>query len=187
MPAEDFEILSGIQQSDEKSFDLLFDIYYEKLCNYSASIIHDFDVAEDIIQDLFAKLWVDRKHIKIKSSFKSYLFRSAYNACLDYLKHLKVRGNYQSLNTNQSSSFNDSLEYVELLEKLETGINQLPEQCRAIFKLSRFENLKYKEIAKKLNISENTVDTQIRRALKKLKEGLTDYLIFLTIVFIQLF
>ncbi len=169
--------MEGLRAGDSKSFDLLFDHYYDKLCNYVASIIRDNDIAEDIVQDLFANLWVNRKKNTVKSSFSSYLFRSAYNASLDYLKQLNVKSRYQAGILEQLPSFHDSMEFMELLEALEESIEQLPEQCRAIFKLSRFESLKYREIAQKLSVSENTVDTQIRRALKKLREDFKDYLI----------
>ncbi len=183
----DIKILSGIRRGDSKSFDLLFDSYYERLCNYVTSIIQNNEVAEDIVQDLFANIWVNRKKMSVRVSFKSYLFRSSYNASLDYLKRLKVENKYQADISEQSPpSFNDSLEFLELLESMEESIEELPEQCKIIFKLSRFEQLKYKEIAQKLSISENTVDTQIRRALKKLREDFKDYLTLL-LLFLRLF
>ncbi len=180
MPQKDSEILSGLQRSDTGYFDLLFENYYDKLCNYVTSIIHNADIAEDLVQDLFATIWVNRKHLYIHSSFKAYLFRAAYNAAIDHSKHLNIISEYQfNISRQTTPSFNDTMEFMELLESLETNIEQLPEKCKEIFKLSRFENLKYREIANKLSISENTVDTQIRRALKKLKEALKDYLIIL--------
>ena len=183
MEKKEVEILSGIRRGDSNSFDLLFDNYYDNLCNYVASIIHKDDIAEDIVQELFANMWVNRKKIAIRLSFKSYLFRSAYNASLDYLKHLKIENQYQSgIPENFPPSFNNSMEFMELLESLGKSIEQLPDNCKMIFKLSRFENLKYREIAQKLSISENTVDTQIRRALKKLREDLKDYLVAFFII-----
>lgn len=183
----DTNILSGIRKGDSNSFDLLFDNYYDKLCNYVTSIIHDNNAAEDLIQDLFANIWVSRKNLTIRISLKLYLFRSAYNASLDYLKHLKIENQYQTQTSIQMTpSFNDSMEFIELLESMEGSIEQLPEQCKIIFKLSRFEQLKYREIAQKLSISENTVDTQIRRALKKLREEFKDYFMIL-LVLLKLF
>jgi RNA polymerase sigma-70 factor (family 1) len=183
----DHKILSGIRHDDEKSFDLLFEIYYKKLCNYNDSIIHDYDMSEDIVQDLFAHIWVNRYSVTISSSLSSYLFKSCYNSCLDYIKHLKSVEKFLSDNSWQSTvSYNDTMEYMDLLENLEKSIENLPDQCKAIFKLSRFENLKYVEIAKKLNISENTVDTQIRRALKKLKESLSNYIPAIIVILSQL-
>ena len=92
----DFVILSGIKNGEEKAFDLLFEHYYSNLCHYAASVIRDHDAAEDIVQDLFAELWVNHKQITIRSSLYSYLLRSTRNACLDHLKHLKVREKFRS-------------------------------------------------------------------------------------------
>lgn len=184
----DFEILSGIKVSDKESFNLLFEVYYEKLCNYAASIMLNHDNAEDIVQDLFATIWIERKTLAIKTSLNSYLYRAVYNASLDYLKHDKVKDRYQKMNTeNAQVTYDQSIEFMELVNNLEKSIERLPDQCKTIFRLSRFENLKYREIADKLNISENTVDTQIRRALKKLKEDLKNYLRTTLFILIQLF
>jgi len=183
----DFVILSGIINGEGKAFDLLFEHYYSNLCHYAGSIIRDHDAAEDIVQDLFAELWVNHKQMTIRSSLYSYLLRSTRNACLDHLKHLKIREKFQcDAKAEQSEAVDDNPELAEILHKMNEVIEQLPEQCKRIFKLSRFENLKYREIAEVLHISENTVDTQIRRALNKLKNDLGDYLItvFLMVNFI---
>jgi len=173
MPDDRNEILSGIKRKDSKSFDLLFEQYYKKLSNYVNSIIHDPSEAEDIVQNLFADIWLNAEHIHITVSFSSYLFRSCYNAALDYLKHSKVQERYRSAHSRQQEiTFAESLEFQELLEVIEDCINDLPDQCRKIFRLSREEGLRYSAISKKLNITENTVDTQIRRALKKIREVL---------------
>jgi RNA polymerase sigma-70 factor (ECF subfamily) len=180
---QDLTILSGIRNGEKKAFDLLFEHYYSNLCNYAASVVHDHDVAEDIVQDLFAELWVNHKQITIRSSLYSYLLRSTRNACLDHLKHLKVREKFQSeVQSELSVAFDDNLILAEILHRMNEIIEQLPDQCKRIFKLSRFDNLKYREIAKLLGISENTVDTQIRRALNKLKHDLSDYLITLLLI-----
>jgi RNA polymerase sigma-70 factor (ECF subfamily) len=180
----DFEILSGLRNGDKKSFNLLFESYYENLCHYTASILHDHDSAEDIVQDLFADIWIQRNRLNIETSLSSYLYRSVYHATLDYLKHLKVRDRFESvLSLQPPISYDDSMVISEMAKQIENSINQLPEQCRLIFKLSRVENLKYREIAEKLEISENTVDTQIRRALNRLKEDLKDYLVIILFLF----
>lgn len=179
----DLKILSGIIDGDKKAFDLLFSVYYDKLCRYADKMVHDDDQCEDLVQDLFAEIWVNRKKLSIKTSLSAYLYRSIYNSCLDQIKHQKVKNKHQSETVFQSvNSFDDSLVFTELIEKMEKCIENLPDQCKKIFRLSRFENLKYREIAEVLQVSENTVDTQIRRALNKLKEELKDYLI--TILFL---
>jgi RNA polymerase sigma-70 factor (ECF subfamily) len=180
---QDFEIYPGIKDGEKEAFNYLFETYYKSLCRYTFSIIHDHDAAEDLIQDLFAVIWVNRKKLAIRSSFRSYLYQSAYHASLDYLKHAKIKTAFQSNYSEQTITFDDSIVIGEMQDKLEKSIERLPDQCKRIFKLSRFENLKYKEIASQLNISEDTVDTQIRRALNKLKSDLKDYLISIFIIF----
>ena len=171
-------IISGLVSGEKKAFDLLFQQNYSNLCHYAESMVHDHDVAEDVVQDLFAELWINRERLAIRSSLRSYLMRSAFNACLDYMKHLKIRKKFRSeVMTGMSLLTEGDVPDTEILKKIESSIDELPEQCRKIFKLSRFDNLKYREIARVLNISENTVDTQIRRALNKLRHDLRDYLI----------
>jgi RNA polymerase sigma-70 factor (family 1) len=172
----DLEILAGIKKGDEKAFDYLFNIYYDDLCNYAVTIIKDGDLSEDIVQNIMADLWINRQKVSIHSSLRSYLFRSVYNASIDHLRHIRSREKFLSDSVfEDSSSFESTVEYQELTKRINDVIETLPEQCKVIFRLSRFENLKYREIAQKLNISENTVDTQIRRALKKLRESLNDF------------
>lgn len=184
----DLKILSGIIDGDKKAFDLLFSVYYDKLCRYAGKIVHDDDQCEDLVQDLFAEIWVNRKKLNIKTSLSAYLYRSIYNSCLDYIKHQKVKNKHQSETVFQSANtFDDSLVFTEMIDIMERCIEQLPEQCKKIFRLSRFENLKYREIAEVLQVSENTVDTQIRRALNKLKEELKDYLITILFLFSSFF
>ena len=184
MEDQDFNKYSGIRDGDKKAFDRLFECYYEPLCHYVASIVQNHDTAEDLIQDLFATIWVNREKLQVQFSFRSYLYRSAYHSSMDYLKHLKIQRQYQKKASIPGPiSFDDSMIVAEMQEELKKSIEQLPEQCRNIFRLSRDENLKYKEIANRLQISENTVDTQIRRALKKLRNDLKNYLISILIIF----
>lgn len=180
-------LILKIKNSDPKAFDLLFYNNYESLCNYAFSIIKDSGASEDIVQDFFVKIWVNRANLTPSKFSKSYIFRSVYNSCLDYIKHQSVRGKYQSIlqASDQIDEFQDSLEGFELMQQVELAIQKLPDKCREVFCLSRFEGLKYKEIAARLNISENTVDTQIRRALQFLRDDLKQYLIlFLSFYFL---
>ncbi len=174
-----------IRQNDSSALDELFDSYYEKLCNYAYSIIRDYTDAEDIVQDLFVAIWLRRHSLVINSSVKAYLFRCVYNACLDYRKHEKVKLKFelQGKATIESCEFQQSIDDYDLSEKIEQAIEKLPEKMREIFCLSRFEQLTYAEIAMKLDISVNTVDTQIRRALKNLKKQLNEYIISLFVIF----
>ena len=129
---------------------------------------------------MFWRLLEIRDGIKVHTSLKAYLYRSVYNECMNYLKHQKVKHAYQThtmnLEKNQYEDAAAQLQYRELEKKVKHAINNLPEQCRTIFQLSRFENLKYREIAAQLDLSVKTVETQMSRALKKLRIQLADYL-----------
>jgi RNA polymerase sigma-70 factor (ECF subfamily) len=129
----DFVILSGIKNGEGRAFDLLFEQYYSKLCHYAASVVHDHDVAEDMVQELFAELWVNHKQITIRSSLWSYLLRSTRNACLDHIKHLKIREKFQfEAKAELSEIFDDNPNLAEILHKMDESIGQLPEQCKRI-------------------------------------------------------
>ncbi|MCK4406316.1 MAG: RNA polymerase sigma-70 factor [Bacteroidales bacterium] len=176
-------IFERIKNGDEKAFDYIFDTYYTGLCIFANKYVEDIDLAEDIVQELFVKIWVKRGQININNSLKSYLFQSVNNSCLNHLKHLKIRDNYKK---HISCYETDELHYDTLVEeelnlRIYNSIESLPEKCKIIFKLSRFGGLKYKEIAEKLKISIKTVKVQIGKALKTLRNDLQDYLPLLLI------
>ncbi|MGQ7871166.1 RNA polymerase sigma-70 factor [Sunxiuqinia sp. sy24] len=185
----DFESLAlKIRNGDSSAFDLLFYKNYEGLCNYAYSFIKDYAASEDLIQDIFVNIWTSRTDIDPSKFNKAYIFRSVYNSCLDFLKHQAVKEKYQfSQATDHNEHFHDSLEDFELTQHIELAIQKLPQKRREIFCLSRFDGLKYKEIATQLDISENTVDTQIRRALKFLRDELKHHLVILFSFFYHLY
>lgn len=138
------------------------------------------DQAEEIVQEMFFNFWQKKDKVDISISLEAYLFRSVRNACLNYLKHLKVREEHR-LATNEElrkkeQEVHDKMEALELQERIDRTIEQLPPERKKIFKMSRFEELKYKEIAEKLNISVKTVEVQMSKALKFLRMHLSDYL-----------
>lgn len=167
-------------------FESLFRSYYQALCGYANSYLDDQAAAEETVQSLFVKLWESRDSLTIENSVKAYLYRATRNACFNQLRHLKVRDAYKSHNEMErsSSTFDaaDQLVGEELSEKIEISIQQLPEGRRKIFMLSRYEGLKYKEIADQLNISIKTVENQMGSALKQLKLDLAEYLIVIAII-----
>lgn len=163
----------------ELAFEKVFREYFKGLHAYAATIIRDEAQAEEIVQQVFVRLWEKDGLKNIRDSVASYLYRSVYNDSLNYLKHLKVRAAHQSYVQHRGDSDNHSEEqvsYKELQRRLDTAINELPEQCRTIFQLSRFEELKYKEIADRLGISVKTVENQMGKALRVLRQKLADYL-----------
>jgi RNA polymerase sigma-70 factor (ECF subfamily) len=184
------ELIESIKNGNTKSFELVFKTYYKRLCTLAFDYTRQLETAEDIVKDFFVAFWDNRKTIEIKTSLSGYLFRSVRNACINYLLRNKERNNtisieevnWLEIKINEPLS-NDypigNLLTKELEEQISDIIDKLPEACREIFKLSRFDDLSHKKIAVQLNISENTVKVQIYRALKHLKEAISVIAIFL--------
>jgi RNA polymerase sigma-70 factor (family 1) len=176
----DSDILLAIRQGNERVFETVFKKHYQTLCNYACGILKDMDDAEEVVQSIFLKFWEQRQEIEINVSLKSYLYRAVHNTCLNRLKHLKIQETYRQYvgdyleNTHDSAT--DILDKVELESRIANALEKLPEQCRLIFKMSRFEELKYQEIADRLGLSIKTVENQIGKALKIMRTELADYL-----------
>ena len=185
MALTDKEIWERISKNDTKSFESLFCRYHDPLCLYAYGLVKDEDDVEEIVNDVFIRIWTRRNQIYINTGIKPYLFRCVYNACVEHLNQRssarqKVNNEMdQQINLIAGSTEEDifNLLRIEEVEKdLSEAIGQLPEQRRKIFLLSRYELLTYAEISERLNISVNTVKTQISRALESLREQLHKYL-----------
>lgn len=176
-----------IKEGDETAFNKAFESYYSRLCFFADNIIHDYDQSSSIVQQVFVDLWLKRERLDVVYSLKGFLFRSVRNQSLDWLRHRKVESEYlQELSFKQEEAvFLDQLELAELNDKINTAIQELPEKCREIFILCRFEGLKYAEIASRLEISVKTVETQMSIALKRIRTKVSDsqYLNLLTFIF----
>jgi len=188
-------ILHSIQSGNEQAFEKLFKDQYPVLCGYARKYLNDIDQAEEVVQEMFFNFWQKRADLDITISVEAYLFRSVRNSCLNYLKHLKVREEYRLASNRElirkEQEVQDTVVALELQEKIEKVIEQLPTERKRIFKMSRFEELKYKEIALKLNLSVKTVEAQMSKALKYLRLHLSDYLsiviLFIVDVLIRIF
>ncbi|NQU51094.1 MAG: RNA polymerase sigma-70 factor [Bacteroidetes bacterium] len=177
-------LFEAIRNDDEKAFEELFHNYYGHLCLFASRILHDDISAEEIVQDFFVKLWEKRHQLSIETSVKNYLFRSIKNHCLNLIQHNKTKLRHaQSIlsDAKNNQPKEDGFIEIDLAEKIETSIQSLPEKRREIFRLSREEGLKYREIAKKLNISIKTVETQMSLAIRTLREKLKNYNTFYTL------
>lgn len=175
-------LFEKIKNDDEVAFKALFDTFYASLCHYANHFLEDHSLAEETVQQLFVKIWERRHTIKIESSVKNYLFRSVYNHCLNLLEHKKVRRQHaRQLKENFREESDPDRFFLEpgLAEKIEACIEELPEKRREIFRLSREEGLKYREIADQLEISVKTVETQMGLALKTLREKLRNFTLLL--------
>jgi RNA polymerase sigma-70 factor (ECF subfamily) len=174
---------SGIarQYDDETAFEQLFKTHYNALHVYAQVILKDEDVAEEIVQGMFLKFWEKRGSLKIQS-IKAYLYKCVYNDSLNYIKQEKTKSKYQDFTVHTMDTEHEpaaaKVELKELQQHLSEALNHLPEQCRTIFQMSRFEELKYREIADHLGLSIKTVENQMGKALKILRLKLADFLVF---------
>ena len=177
---------SELKEGDINAFEMFFKTYYQPLCNYAYSFIRDRDEAEEIVQSAFLAMWEKRETLDIKTSLKSYLYTMVRNTSLNVIKHEKIKQKYigEALAVEERSHDNVVQKVLssELEEKIHHAMESLPEQCRLVFKLSRFEELKYSEIAEQLEISIKTVENQMGKALKIMREQLRDYLAILILL-----
>lgn len=177
MNHSDQTILERIRTGDEAAFETLFRTHYAALVGFARKFVGDQDDAEELVQELFTKLWEGRQKLQLSAGWRPYLFRAAKNACLNYLKHQKVRELYQKENQDSAAATLETeqrLDQEELRARINAAVRQLPDRCRQAFELSRYEGLKYAEIAEHMGISPRTVEVQIGKALKLLREELKD-------------
>ncbi len=166
-----------IREGSEDAFNRAFELYYSRLCYFADHILHDFDSARSLVQEVFVDLWINRKKQNIPGSLKSFLFQTVKNKAFDVLKHRKVESKFMAYlqGKEETIPFQNLIEEAELNERINSAIQELPPRCRDIFILCRFEELKYSEIAERLNISVKTVEMQISIALKRIRQRLSDY------------
>lgn len=174
------QVFNTLKEGSESAFEMVFRTYYRPLCQYAYSFLNDKDEAEEVVQAAFINVWDKRDQVEIQTSLKAYLYRIVRNSCLNVIKHEKVKKQHvaNEMATGEASheSVSQSVISLELEAKIADAMKALPEQCRLVFQLSRFEELKYSEIADQLNISVKTVENQIGKALKIMREQLKDYL-----------
>lgn len=177
MSFKDLNRQGRIRQDDLSEFEKLFKNYYVPLCNYTCTITRDIDQAEEIVQEFFYAYWKNRKEISIKLSLKAYMYKSVRNSALRYLQHKQVEEKYRKMAQAEDmvSPPSNSLENNELTDIVEATLNNLPDRCRQVFELSRFNGLKYQEIAEMLSISVKTVEADMTKALMAFRQSLSKY------------
>ena len=184
---EDTNLIKRIKKDDGKAFEELFRRYFAALHNYAAFYTGSSQLAEDMVHDVFYKIWDTRRTINIHTSIKSYLFRSVHNNCIQYLRHLKVVKEHSKKHEAklQEALMMNRLYFETGLSKLmeneigdlvKEAITRLPGKTRNIFLMSRDRHLKNSEIAQKLDVTEKAVEYHITRALLSLRQELKDYL-----------
>jgi RNA polymerase sigma-70 factor (ECF subfamily) len=178
----------ALSAGDITAFEMLFRTYYQPLCHYAYTFLQDREDAEEIVQSTFLLVWEKRETLAIRTSVRPYLYAMVRNACLNVIKHEKIRQKHAGEEIALADRSHDSVTHTvvsnELEYRIKVAMEELPEQCRMVFKLSRFEELKYSEIAEQLNISIKTVENHMGKALKIMREQLKDYLP-LVIVFLN--
>ena len=170
-------LVKALKEGDHLAFDSLFNLYFDRLFRFAVSILKDRNDAEEIVQDVFVKVWQKRNEIKLHYSFKSFLFSVSYNMIISALrKKRRDRESFSSLLDEMTvatqESADSNLIYLEQLEQIEATIDRIPSMRKKIFCMSRYEGLSYAEIASTLGIAKNTVENQISAALKFLREEL---------------
>ena len=179
MQEPDQILVQRLRSKDTRAFELVFNDYYGLLKNYALRFLDDKDEAEEVVQEMFVKFWEKCEYLAPDSSIKNYLYRSIHNTCLNFIKHQKVKDSYtqymiEFMEEAVEEKYPDK-EEQPVIEKIFEEIDQLPPRCSEIFKLSRFEGLKYAEIADHLSISVKTVEVQMGKALKVLRNKFKDY------------
>lgn len=181
---EDTDLIKLLKEGNEEAFVQIFNKYFEGLCLFSESIIKNHEAAEDLVEDLFLQVWINCNMNPIQTSIKRYLYHSIYNNSIKYISrqkkniHIDQSWADESYLIELTSGENPMINLIvnDLEQKAEQIINSLPEECRKVYLLNRDEELKYQEIANRLNISVSTVKTQMARAFSKLREELKDLL-----------
>lgn len=172
-------IVEKLQSGDERFYKSIFYEYYAALTFFANKYVKDLETAKEIVQELFVKIYERRFSIKIDSSFKSYLYKAVHNSCINHINHVLVREHHhQQIKYQNDEKYVLSEETVDLSElehKIYLEIENLPSQCKKIFRLNRFEGMCNADIAEQLNLSKRTVETQISKALKILRNKLSGY------------
>ncbi len=173
----DTELTLLIKTSDTGAFKILYYRYYEHLFRFLVYKTRNYELAKDLVQDIFYKIWNNRDSLNEGKSIKAYLFRSANNLAIDHLRKITTEVAYiQNAEQNQILMPN---EQFDLQEKAHEAIKSLPEPLQTVFCLNRFDGLKYKEIAETLDISIKTVESRMSKALKILRVELKSFLALL--------
>lgn len=191
-------IVDLLKQGNEKAYKYLYDEHYVLLCKMANEFVHDAFMSENIVGDTLFHVWEIRETLEINISIRSYLVRAVRNRCINYLniKREQWEEGFTAIEENGDSImhpnlFSDAYPLASLLEKeleeeIRRAINRLPDECRAVFIKSRFEEKTYECIARELGISVNTVKYHMKMALSRLNADLSKYLLLLLIAFRQI-
>jgi RNA polymerase sigma-70 factor (ECF subfamily) len=186
MSLREKELITGLQLGNRSAFDSLFRNYYAGLCSYANIYVKSTYISEEIVQEVFVKLWEKHNKITIHTSIRAYLYKSVFNGCMTYIKGIQSSG-FKHIDLEDISIRNElmsmeladrefSIMFSEDVERdLEAAIGDLPDQCREIFLMCRMDNHSYKEISHLLKVSRSTVKTQMSRAMNRILKQMEKY------------
>jgi RNA polymerase sigma-70 factor (ECF subfamily) len=176
-PLTDGELVRRIRAGDERALEVVFRAHFAGMAAFVQRYIHSPDVAEELVQDIFLKVWAKREHLSDIDSLKTYLYRAARNQALNHLRRRRIERAWETRRTQEGEPMtlgaaDDDARGQEVAAAVHVAIAKLPDRCREIFTMSRDGGLTYAEIARALGISIKTVETQMGRALKALRLAL---------------
>ncbi len=178
-PIEEECLLSRVREGDRRAFARIYEQYRPKLCRAAYRRLRDRDTAEELVQEIFTKLWVRRGALRIEQSLDQYLYRSLRYEVINHCRALAVRERYASQYRHGTAPHDEPtqhlLAYNELNARMEKELDKLPEKCRAVFELSRHQGYSTVQIAEALGISPKTVEAHVGKALKMLRTGLREF------------
>ncbi len=179
MENDQARLIQGLKVGNQSVFKEIFNLYYEPLSKYCYLRMNSAEEAEELVQDIFVKLWQKRESLQINTSLKAYLYRTALNRIINYQDHLRVRREHEThvkLSNSDTIEPTDVLQAAEIQFLVQEVISIMPEKRRLVYELSRRDGLKYSEIAEKLGVSVKTVEAHLSKALEQLRQQLKDYL-----------
>ncbi|MBL4675694.1 MAG: RNA polymerase sigma-70 factor [Mucilaginibacter sp.] len=169
-------LICKLREGNHNAFEYIFKSYYRVVTLFANRFINDISVSQEIAGDVFTIVWEKREQIDISIALKSYLFKMTQNRCLNYLKHKQIENLYvdylqrREILNYQPADFEKAFYNKEIAAQIKAAVDTLPPQCKAVFTLSRYQHLKYKQIAVKLDISEKTVERHMSLAFEKLRQ-----------------
>ena len=186
------DLVLSLRKGDANAYAYLVDTYNHKLCLYANSLLNDISISEDVVQNVFIKVWERRSNLNADYSIKSYLYKSVYNSCInEYKRNQSVTALEKKYIEELESVIEekDDEAFEKLISQVKEAIQELPPKCKQVFLLSKKEGLTNIEISEYLNISKNTIERHINIAFSKIRENVgsnTDIILFLLFGFQQI-
>lgn len=179
---DDRQLVERVCDGDKEAFEKLFRKYYSGLQRFLWGYVKNEQIAEDLVQEVFVRIWENRHSLNPDEKIKTYIFKVGRNLAIDHTRHKKIVRKWEEEKkalhsfSDLEKKIDDKLHKKLMLKEVKKAIEELPERRRLVFILSRYQDMSYKEIAEQLDISVNTVDTQICRALKTLRDKFSSFL-----------